>query len=373
MQSQIKKFTEPQYTADVIKRINGQLNQSIDETWTNNFGENQYVTVEEFRNYINTLNLNVDIENFIFLVSRNDLIFNNVLKRFYAYFLPNSTTFDLNNSMLESIPTNIVRCKGFVKNPTYLSPEANKYVLRISDNPSVEPIVLDLNGKKYPIKIINNKFKLQDFRSRDICELIKFFDPFAEPYFLKIKEPQNINIYYLWDTEMFSDFTIILENGTRKNVHKIVLYSASGYFRKSFTSFSERNKNSIEIPGDPEIISKIIDMIYYPNIFKDIEDNNEKAQILLLSLTYFELNLDYNKVVPFVDFTDIDNFAEFVVLLLNAGASIDVIASRVNEYTNIENINEDIIEQIAKSPYLAIKDYTLLTSTVIKIKKALMK
>jgi len=91
---------------------------------------------------------------------------------------------------------------------------------------------------------------------------------------------------FVFRDEEFCDIKLETDDGTVIIGHKVVLISASPYFRAMFTSFEERNKDHIIIKKiDSTILQLLINYIYTGEIIV----NEENVQVLYIYKTYSKM------------------------------------------------------------------------------------
>jgi len=126
----------------------------------------------------------------------------------------------------------------------------------------------------------------------------------------------NKDLKSLLADELFSDVTLILDNGDRIKAHKAILASRWDFFKSMLTSeMKEGGKNEIEIKDwDSEVFKVIISYIYTDQIeFNDLKmilkilmEANKYGLIRLKKMWEWELTkvIDHDNVIDLLHLSD---------------------------------------------------------------------
>lgn len=224
----------------------------------------------------------------------------------------------------------------------------------------------------YPIKAISNEQYLQGYEYKignigpmeSVADLIYLFlhkmgDP--EPHFIPYKK-EKVNIDYDFMDSEFVNVVIKLNDGEIE-INKALLTGSSEHFKTTFSlPFIESKMNQLKLDENYSNFVLLIDFIKNNNVFFDL--NEEEKYNLVYLASYYEININIDNLASYLNIGDIENFPELVNLLLFNNISPDVIASMINENTNIEGIEEIYLPDIANSRYLKIRNFKSNTNTV---------
>lgn len=100
-----------------------------------------------------------------------------------------------------------------------------------------------------------------------MSDYVKFYNLYASMTFEQVilgSIKININYqFYVFREELFCDIKLQTDDGKKVYGHKVVLVSASPYFRAMFTSFTESDKDLVNIKElDSNILQLLVDYIY---------------------------------------------------------------------------------------------------------------
>ncbi|XP_016662997.1 ring canal kelch homolog isoform X2 [Acyrthosiphon pisum] len=159
----------------------------------------------------------------------------------------------------------------------------------------------------------------------------------------------------LREDQVFCDIRLKADDDTFVFGHKIVLMSASQYFRAMFTNFSEREKDIIDIKElDSTVLKKLVDYIYTGKILI----NKENVQVLLPAANLLQLEYVKGACAKFLqkqldplNCLGIRSFADLHNCLELFASSEEYIRKKFLDVVNGEDFlslpNEDLIKFIS--------------------------
>jgi len=333
--------------------------------WTTNFGSFYNTNVTTFINTFYDLEKSVyeytdknKWEVFGTFLSKNGIIDYDLLSVYIRYFRI-YYTYDIIKA--KNIIYEILSYPGFVKIYKDIRLKDNQYIIR----PDNKFFTLYYNYKNYNINWSNNNFYLpEEYQSDTFYGLMKNFMKVngpLEPYFLNFNVNRNLNIDFKFEMK-FTDLKINLKGGSI-DVHKIILYSISEYFKAMFdSSFIESRSNEIKIDEDIKNFLPLIQYIYNPPIFLTF-DTATAYKVIILLIKYSFYN-DYLNLILLLDFSNVENFGDIADDLLKHNVPIDIIAAKIDENSNLNGLSNYDITKLIQSRYLGIKDFTVDTDTV---------
>ncbi|MEM3857956.1 MAG: hypothetical protein QW478_00975 [Candidatus Micrarchaeaceae archaeon] len=207
-------------------------------------------------------------------------------------------------------------------------------------------------------------------------EYSTFFSPLLEelldqvgnpkPYFINY-DKHEIRIEYDFKNHD-NDVVIQLLDG-QIEYNKTILMASGEIFYEIFKGKFKKWQPGIPIPIDEtlEDFTLLINFIENKNIYFTLSEE-QKYTLLFLCMKYF-VYVDYNNLASYLNISNAENFGELANHLMDNRISTDIIASMINENTNIEGINPKYLQKIAKSRYLGIKNFNANTPTVELILK----
>lgn len=173
-----------------------------------------------------------------------------------------------------------------------------------------------------------------------------------------------IQLHHLFEDSAFTDFTIEINGKETIKIHRVIMASASRYFKTLFnSSMKEVNENCIVLhEARPDLFRKIIESLYGKEYC--ITDFYDKIYVLR-TLKFYQFYTPMNQINRFIEEMQVpsNGFNEYIdtIEYIYDGLTpdtMDIIAKKITPQSQLHKLSTELLQYVFSSKYFPRNEFT---------------